>query len=199
MKTLVSSAILAVVPVALQADVTQCHEIEDSMDRLACYDQQSEYAPERVEVSGVGNWRVISETSQIDDSTNVYLSLASDDNTNCRYDTEVHRLHIACRENTTSLWVTFGGCFMSSIQGKGRITYRLDQEPAAKASFRESNDNMALGLWSGGQAIPFVKRMLGHEKLLIRATPFSDSRVTGEYDIRGIEEAIKPLREACNW
>ena len=88
---------------------------------------------------------------------------------------------------------------MADIQGKGRITYRLDSEDAARHTFRESNDNQALGLWSGGQAIPFIKGMLGHDRMLIRATPFSDSTVTGEFNIAGLDEAIKPLREACNW
>lgn len=87
---------------------------------------------------------------------------------------------------------------MSSIQGKGRITYRLDTEQAKNRDFVESNNNMALGLWSGSSAIPFIKGMLGHEKLVIRATPFSDSTVTAQYDLSGLNEAIKPLREACN-
>lgn len=106
---------------------------------------------------------------------------------------------MACRENETNLWIRFGECFMSSIQGKGRVTYRLDSEQAATRNFRESNNNMALGLWSGGTAIPFIKNMIGHDQMIVRATPFSDSTVTGEYNIAGLEEAVKPLREACNW
>jgi type VI secretion system protein VasI len=58
---------------------------------------------------------------------------------------------------------------------------------------------MALGLWNGNAAIPFIKKMMEHEKMVIRATPFSDSAVTAEYRISGLEEAIKPLRDACKW
>ena len=57
----------------------------------------------------------------------------------------------------------------------------------------------SLGLGDGFAAIPFVKKLFGHSKLLIQAASFSDSTVTAEYDIAGLEEAIAPLREACHW
>jgi len=183
-----------------QADLQECLEIENSLDRLSCYDKETGYAPEITETTvSTGNWTVRSETSKMDDSTNVFLSLISDEQTNCPYKSGAHSIHMACRENETNLWIYFGDCFMSSIQGKGKITYRLDSESAINKNFRESNNNMALGLWSGGRAIPFIKQMLGHERLIVRATPFSDSKVTAEYTIDGLEEAVKPLRKACNW
>lgn len=181
------------------ADVDKCLDIQASMDRLACYDREAGYNPVIRTVEGTGKWKVHTETSKIDDSTNVYLFLESDNHENCPYDQDPHQISMACRENTTNFWVTFGGCFMSSHGGKGRVTYRIDLEEARQINFRESNDNNALGLWSGGRAIPFIKKILGHDKLLIRAQPFSESTVTGEYPIAGIDEAIKPLREACAW
>ncbi len=187
---------------AAHADFAKCLEIVDEAARLDCYDDAHGYhspKDESAPVADSGAWAVQSELSKIDDSTNVFMTLQSEEETNCRYKTGTHTLMIACRENTTSMWITFAGCFMSSIQGKGRVTYRLDGDPAQTARFRESNDNMALGLWSGGSAIPFLKRLLDHDRLLVRATPFSDSTVTGEYDIKGIDTAIAPLREACNW
>jgi type VI secretion system protein VasI len=183
-----------------QADIQECLEIENSLDRLSCYDKEAGYDPGVTETTvGSGNWTVTSETSKMDDSTNVFLSLTSDEQTNCPYKSGPHSLHMACRENQTNLWIYFGDCFMSSIQGRGKVTYRLDSDSATSKNFRESNDNMALGLWSGGRAIPFIKQMLGHEKMIVRATPFSDRTVTADYTIDGLEEAVKPLREACNW
>jgi len=182
------------------ADVERCTNIAESLKRLACYDDEAGFEPEvKEEVIGTGDWRVRTETSKIDDSKTVFLSLSSEEQTNCRYKNGPHTVYLACRENSTNLWFHFGDCFMSSIQGKGRVTYRLDSDKAATEGFRESNSNMALGLWSGSQAIPFIKKMIGHELMVVRATPFSDSTVTAEYNISGLEEAIKPLRESCNW
>lgn len=62
-----------------------------------------------------------------------------------------------------------------------------------------STSNRALGHFSGGKAIPLIKRMLGKEQMLTRFTPFGESAVTANFPIKGVEEAIKPLREACKW
>lgn len=192
--------LLTLIAMVAKADIQRCTEIDNSLDRLSCYDEESGFAPEIDEqVVGTGRWRVRTETSKIDDSANVWLSVLSDEQTNCAYKSGVHSIHMACRENTTSLWINFGNCFMSSIQGRGRVTYRLDSDKAKTHRFRESNDNMALGLWNGGSAIPFIKQMIGHDRLVVRATPFSDSTVTAEYEIAGLQEAIKPLRKACSW
>ncbi len=190
---------ICVIALPAAADPSRCLKIENSLDRLSCYDDELGFDPAVEQITGEGDWRVQVETSKIDDSTNVFLTLQSREHTNCRYDEAAHRIWIACRENTTSLWVTFGGCFMADNGSRGRVTYRLDQDKAKRRNFRESNDNSALGLWRGGSSIRFIKGMLGHKTLLIRATPFSESTVTAEYDIAGIDEAIKPLRKACRW
>lgn len=198
--SMIAIAIFAGSAISAKADIDRCTEIENSLERLACYDDEAGFNPEvKEEVVGSGDWLVRAETSKMDDSENVFLTLYSEEQTNCPYKSGRHSIQIACRENETNLWVIFGQCFMSSIQGKGRVTYRLDSEKAATRNFRQSNDNMALGLWSGGTAIPFIKKMIGHDRMIIRATPFSDSTVTGEYNIAGLEEAVQPLRDACSW
>ncbi|MER5172655.1 type VI secretion system-associated protein TagO [Thioclava kandeliae] len=202
---------LLAAPISALADVADCVKITDPDERLACFDtataeqkSEEETKPDtnaiaNEETGDTGLWTVQQETSEFDDSSTVFVSIASSENTNCPYKDEPLRVTLACRENSTNAWVTFGGCFMSSLQGRGKVTYRLDSLPAVTKSFRESNNHMALGLWSGGTAIPFIKEMLGKEKLALRATPFSDSTVSGTFDIKGLDEAIKPLRAACNW
>lgn len=195
----IASVCLVVTSMSVNADVAQCTAIESSLDRLACYDKEAGFEPEVKVFTGNGDWQVRLETSKIDDSKEVFLTLYSTEQTNCPYKEGRHSIHLACRENKTNIWVQFGECFMTSIQGNGRVTYRLDSEDAATKSFRESNNNMALGLWDGGSAIPFINGMIGHDKMVIRATPFSSSTVTGEYNIAGLDQAVRPLREACGW
>jgi len=177
-----------------------CAKIQADNQRLECYDLI--FKQERVggPTQGVGAWRVTEDVSLIDDSRTVFLRLTSEDSHPGRFGgREKSYLAIACRENTTSLWMTFADNFMSSNAGSGSVTYRIDDEEARSQGFRESNDNSALGLWNGSTAIPFVKRLIGNERLVVRATPFSESSVTATYDIRGLENAIVPLRQACNW
>lgn len=181
-----------------------CGKIEDSVKRLECFDRLTAAAAPVAEPiippENKGNWQVQSDVSKIDDTTNVFLALNSIEEIEGRFGRQGHMtLMIVCREKKTNLYITFAGHFMSSIQGAGTVTYRLDQESAKTASFSNSSDNQALGLWSGSSAVPFVKSMLGKQKLLVRAQPYSESAVTGEFKIAGVENAIEPLRKACGW
>lgn len=184
---------------AAAEDPAACVKIEDSVERLACFDRAFQPAPPKA-LPTTSKWVVTEETSKIDDSKNVFLSLQASEPMRGRYgDSVTASLLIACREGTTSMWVDFAGFFMSDHQGGGRVTYRIDGEKAQKIAMVVSSDNEALGLWQGADAIPWLRKVFGHDRLLIRAMPYNESEVTMEFPISGLEEAIKPLRAACNW
>jgi type VI secretion system protein VasI len=88
---------------------------------------------------------------------------------------------------------------MSDRAGGGTVTYRVDRLPPRTQPFSVSNDNKSLGLWGATSAIPFIKSLFGAERLLLRATPFRESDLNLEFNVSGLEEAIKPLRTACKW
>jgi type VI secretion system protein VasI len=114
-----------------------------------------------------------------------------------RYGTPQHvLLLIRCKENETELYFHFADDFMRDIQGGSEITYRLDKLPAGKGYFSESTNHESL---FARAAIPFIKTLLGHERLFIRATPYNDNNIQAEFEIAGLGDAIKPLREACRW
>lgn len=79
------------------------------------------------------------------------------------------------------------------------MTYRLDKEKAKTIPMEVSNGHKAIGLWSGSKSIPLIKEMFGHDKMIVQITPYQKGPVTMEFTIKGLEEAIKPLREACGW
>lgn len=147
-----------------------------------------------------GRWRLVTEVSPIDDSGNVYLSVTADAEIADQFGRRTRpMLTLACRENATSLWLNFGGLFMADIQGFGDVTVRADAERARRISMRASSDHEALGLWSGGQAIPFIRGLFGRETLFVRAVPFSGRQVDLTFPIAGLAEAAKPLAAACHW
>ncbi|RYF35466.1 MAG: hypothetical protein EOO38_28875 [Cytophagaceae bacterium] len=88
---------------------------------------------------------------------------------------------------------------MSSLQGAGRVTFRVDNQKAETKNFEESNDHEALGLWSGGSSIPWIKSLFGGDRMYVEATPYSESRISDFFPIAGLEESVTPLREACGW
>ena len=144
-------------------------------------------------------WVVTQERSKIDDLSNEYLHLSSKEPIeNQFHELTPLELWITCREGKTDLYLVFGGHFMASIESYGTVTYRIDKSPAEKRQFTEFTDHKALGLWRG-QGIPLIKEMFDASNLFVRATPYNESPVTGEFNISALKEAIKPLRAACGW
>lgn len=192
---------LVAVPAHAQSTPEQCAAIDDGAERLICYDliHRVERAP--VDDPVQSEWNVRSDISRIDDSTNVFMNLQSSDSFRGRFRSgEAHAtMYIRCQENTTSLYIVMGGHHLADIQNYGRVTYRIDSDPAQHRSFTSSTDSQALGLWSGGNSIPFIRQMFGADNVLVQITPFSESSITVDFPVSGLEEAIAPLREACNW
>lgn len=199
------SAVLAAMTLfvpALQAETLQtCATLTDTAKRLECYDGLAvkEVAPVVIPQTK-SEWSVRVTTSPIDDSKKVFLQVVGVNGVTTRYGQEGQLiLTLACRENVTSAYISFGGHFMSDLNGSGRVTYRVDDKSAQRKSFSESNDHEALGLWNGGSAIPWIKSLFGGNRMYVEATPFSENAVSDFLPIAGLEDAIAPLRDACGW
>lgn len=184
---------------AAAQSAVDCARIENPDDRLSCYDglflEVATPSP-----AADSSWQVQITDSALDDSRRVILIVESNEPLRGRFGVENHgQLMLRCQENTTNAFIYFGGHFMSDLRGGGRVDYRVDRRDATRVSMTNSNDNQALGLWRGGTAIPFIRDLFGGSDLYVRATPFSESRIEMNFNITGLEEAIAPLREACNW
>jgi len=73
-----------------------------------------------------------------------------------------------------------------------------DQNPIVKRMDVATN-NEAVGLWSGGASIPFIKSMIGKKRMVVRITPYGENTREMTFPIEGLEYFIDPLRESCNW
>lgn len=177
----------------------RCAALKTDAVRLACLEHLSKSNSGGIEAPPTGDWKVGFQISKIDDTREVILRTQALEIFSGKYDNiSKFTLVIGCKENTTSLWIHFGGHFMSDHQ-HGRVTYRIDKNPAQRKRFQESNDHEYLGLGSGRTAIPFVKALFGASRLYVEATPHSENSVNAEFNISGLEEAVKPLRKSCHW
>ncbi len=186
-----------------------CSKEEDDKKRLTCYDKlpkqindnqstqelkeetQNKEAP--VNIVDKGKWDISITTSEIDDSQKVILTLAAENTIYSSYRTERPTLYLRCAENKTEAYISWN-VFLGSDSTK--VLLRYDKEKAKTRRWGLSTDHK--GTFVRGN-IPFIKKILKHEKLLVQVTPYSASPVTTTFDLRGLKEAIKPLRKACHW
>ena len=194
MKRVVGVA-FATVAMVCSAYADDCKAISADLDRLACYDKESGRTPKKEPIQTIARskWDARKETSAMTDKTNVFLSLESNEVINCGWNRGAKiALLLRCTDGTTAA-IFQTGCHMASSE------YRVDAEKARTVSGTESTNNRTLGLWSGGQSIPFIKQLIGKSKLTARMTPYGENPFTATFDIAGLEEAIKPLRKECQW
>jgi len=149
---------------------------------------------------GRHSWSVSEQRSPIDDSTNVYLTLSSDEEIRGRFGRPGYaKMVVRCKENTSTVYFRMNNLFLADIQSYGNVVTRLDKDKARTYRMKESTDNEALGLWRGGTAIPFIKSLFDHDKLLVQITPYNESPVIATFNIKNLRKAIEPMRKACNW
>lgn len=201
----------------LPADVRACRFINTDAVRLACFDKATDPAAQDADpaddseeqpavdaeasTAPVSKWSSRQEKSVMTDQTSHFLTVRSTDYVQCSQfgNSAPLTLWARCMEDTTALIIS-GDCHLASgFDGYGEVMMRTDDDKAVTRSFEASTDNSALGLWTGGRAIPVLESMFGKERLVVRLTPFSMSPIEATFDIAGLEEAIKPLREECGW
>jgi type VI secretion system protein VasI len=184
------------------ADIARCSAQTNSIQRLDCFDTLSKrlgLSSPATTTSKLSKWNVRKEVSKIDDSTNVTISLDAESDIS-GWPTIKHTpsLVLRCKEKKTEAYIVTGMASQPELgnYNKATITLRFDKEPAKKYQTSESTDKEALFL---GQATGLIKKMMQHSIMLFEFVPFNSSPVLTTFDIQGLAEAVKPLREVCKW
>ncbi|QHJ77040.1 MAG: hypothetical protein [Bacteriophage sp.] len=185
---------------AFAVTIDDCSKITTDAERLACFDSVYKTDNDTKHDDSKKNWHLVEDHSKLDDSVSYILIAISDEKVD---ETEglggYGSIGIACSKNTTRILFQAGNQYLSDTGKYSRVSYRLDKEKFEKISMDVSEDGDALGLWSGAVSIPLIKKMFSHEKMVVEITPYRKTPVTMEFSISGLEEAIKPLRQACKW
>jgi len=148
--------------------------------------------------TNVSKWNVRAETSPIDDSKNVNLSLRADSDIQ-GWPSKVFTpiLKIRCKEKKTEAYIITG--MPPTVEygvDTATVTLRFDKDKAFKTKTDKSTDGEALFF---KEPISLIKRMTQHETMLFEFIPFNSSSAMTTFSLGGLEEALKPLRAACKW
>lgn len=200
-RILLLAAVAVSVPSISLAEITnaefaRCAAVDGDLQRLECFDGLAREnnldgpQPEATGVQGVGKWDVRSETNPIDDSRTVTLVLIADSGAS-RYRDSVY-LIARCQSNTTEVYINWNDYLGSEAE----VTSRVGSATANTQRWGMSTDKQAT---FHPRPIPFLRSMLNADRFVAQVTPYNESPTTAVFDVRGLENAIRPLRETCSW
>jgi hypothetical protein len=144
----------------------------------------------------MGKWEVSRDASSFDDSTTVVVRLAAEGDITGPYETYRPSIILRCQEHETEAYINVGmqpDVEYDNYDG-ATIRYRFDKEASKTDIAGKSTDNLALFL---DAPQTYINTMLKHEQFVFGFTPFNGNSVEATFDLRGLSEAIKPLREVC--
>lgn len=176
----------------------RCAAIGNDTARLTCYDgivkQNRETTTDTAKVASKGKWVIDESTSPIDDSKKVTLLLDAESSIRNMFTTSTPTLILRCSENKTEAYINWG-VFIGSLNTE--VLTRFDKEKAKIQNWSASTDNKAT--FVPGNNVTFIKNLINHQTLFTQVVPFNENPVTTSFDLTGLNEAIKPLRDACHW
>ena len=180
----------------ISKEIAKCAAIEGDLERLECYDSLARAAglvrkSTTTNVPGRGKWRVNEETNPIDDSKTVFLILVADEG-----EASLGRsigLVLRCKSEKNEVYINWNDYLGSEAQ----VLTRLGSEQAKRQKWSLSTD--AKATFYPGDDREFMIALLDVDRLVAQVTPYSESPTTAIFDVRGLDNAIVPLRTACGW
>lgn len=174
------------------ADSTQnlvaCSGITNSAERLACFDKAADQAIPPITAAAAGKWSVKVDTNPLDDSKTATLILASSSGTS-RMGLPIG-LVVRCKSNEIEMYLNWN----EYLGNKASVTSRFGDKPASTAYWEMSSDSQ--GTFSPAPAV-HIREMLGVDRLVAQITPYNENPITAVFNLSGMRDSIKPLRDAC--
>jgi hypothetical protein len=171
-------AALMVLPVSAQETGAACGQVENDIDRLACYDKL--FRPDNPPLGG-GALTILSER--------LIPALPSG--------RKPAEMIVSCDAGLLTVQFRFAGQLVSATGDIAPLTLQVDQNATAVRTLRVSEDNTALGFWTTSESQAFLNSLAGGTSLKVRMTPVRQRSLTVDFRLPDHRDAIVEVRGAC--
>lgn len=186
------TALCASVPAKAQVEMLMiglCKKVSDDASRLKCFDAigtAAEPSKQERDSPKVQEWTIADSKSPVDDSPQVSARLLSQDGDSM--------LVLRCAERKTEVAVIPKGLFAYE---RGSVLIRLNDQPAASATWSASDHNKALFAPNG---VAFIRMLPDNGDLFIRSTGHNGNRAADAMFKLGAVSAVRDrISAACKW
>jgi type VI secretion system protein VasI len=148
--------------------------------------------------TSVGQWIVSEESSDMDDSKSVTLSLAAENEVRGWLATERPHLVIRCEENKTEVYVRTGMAAQPEYgrYSEARVEIRMDSGSVRKQWWSEATNNEAL---FAPQPVALAKQLAAARQFRFRFSAFNAGLRTATFDLTGLSEVLPKVSSECGW
>ena len=193
------------------AATVDCSKIKTDAERLACFDNTSKQNEPSVSADAKGNkqkskWHFFTSRDEWDDSVLYSNVLVTDEPIDTKEsDSRYGQIIITCINSSMKVFLSakkYSTGTQDLLKSHGDyefVRYRIDKEQAKTIEMKLIDTRRALYIGSSEESIPFIKEMFGHDKMLVQIQDYEGKPLTMRFSINGLEEAIKPVRQKCNW
>lgn len=191
---MVAAATLQVSQPDLGPQLAKCAVLKGSVERLDCYDalarawaggSSSIPAPTKPRHPGdSGKWTIDITKNVMDDSQTVVMVLPADG--------LKATLILRCKQGEPEVYINWADYLGSEATP---VLTRLGEAKAETKRWSLSTDHRAT--FYPGDDAAFIRQLLSVERLVAQVTPYSESPVTAVFDLRGLGNAIAPLKAVC--
>ena len=172
----------------IAARLIECSRIEDTADRLACYDGMARGVEETL-AGDRGKWGVNVKENPLDDSRTITLYLEAS-NVNPPREESVY-LFLRCRDGEMTAFITWNRALAN-----GETLIRLGKGEAQREYWNLSSDSEAT--FYPNETGDLIEDLLTNEFLTAQVNPRDSIPMTAVFELSGLIRAIVPLREGCD-
>src|SRR5690606_16038753 len=97
------------------------------------------------------------------------------------------RLVLGCEEGATQAYVEWA---VPLGEGEAAVTYRVDDAPAQTARWHIADEREAAGLWGDSTSLPFIRALLGHDRLTTEVPPEGGRPITSRFALGGLDSLV---------
>jgi type VI secretion system VasI family protein len=145
----------------------------------------------------IGAWQLLRSHDKLSRQSMVLLSTQSIEVAPSTDGGRVHgELVLRCRDGQTAALVYF---VKSLPSHQTPVSYRFDDKQIVGATWQNAVASGAVGLFSRGGSISFIKSLIASKTLVIQAQPKGQLESTLTFKLDGLREAILPFRQTCAW
>jgi len=184
----------------LRERIAFCANNLDDTDRLRCFDMLSSdtdtLRPTLDQQSDLITWHVDESISPIDSNPSIKIYM---DATKMLSETDsLPKFWIVCDQDATSIYFDYNWLF-DEEDHTWNVGVRIDENTLELYEMKISSNHKWIGFWGGRSSIPFIRKLIGANQLVVILYPDEMSDQVSIFPLNGLDNAIVPIQSACHW